>query len=267
MALTDNSTRSRVIKQGICPVKVTLTDTCSVGDLIGFDSVTSGAWERADANGKVYADLIAGEDCDTSGNEITCFRMAVVSGFTDGTAGQPIYLSDTVGSYAAAPVTSWTQAVGIMISTTEGLIVPNCIPLTSYNAYGVAYAAYIRYELGAGMTGEPISGGLRIDVKTLDTATVSGDMYGLYIHYQPQMNTAGTNAIVRLEENGSVAVTDSFIDFVANQLTTPTYLFQCGPRAAGPCWSTSKTSTTEAGNLTVNVGGVARYIQLYTTSS
>jgi len=41
MAWAANSTGGYVIKEGLLPVKITLTDTCNAGDLIGYDAISS----------------------------------------------------------------------------------------------------------------------------------------------------------------------------------------------------------------------------------
>lgn len=263
MAFTDNTSGTRVIKQGMMPVKVTLTDTCEAGDLIGFDGVTSNAWERADANGKVPASLVAGEACVTSGDTITCYKMAIIDGFSGATTGDMVYLADDAGDYAATPASWMSQCVGECVSTTEAFIHPTCQALYAYPTTGTGWAGYIRYELESGRTATALSGGLRIDVKTIATSTPGSDIYGLYIHYQLQQDTAGTNYIVRLEENGSVDQCDGFIALVANQANVPTYVLNCGPNAAGPCWDTSTDCSTAAGHLKCIVGGAVRYINLY----
>ena len=130
MAFTDQTTGGRVLRDGIMPVKITLTDTCHPGDLIGFDGIDGGSdtWVRADANGKIPASLNAGQRCETSGDEIVCYKMAYV-GFpstTSAVTGDYVYLADTAGQYASTPTTWVSQCVGEMVSTTEMFVHPHC---------------------------------------------------------------------------------------------------------------------------------------------
>lgn len=267
MAFVDNTTGGRVVKEGIMPVRITLTDTCDVGDLIGYEGITDNEWQRADANGKAPAQLVAGEPCRTSGDEIVCFKMAVVdfgSGST-ATSGDMVYLSDTVGAYVATP-DSWVSAcVGQCVSATEAFINPSCTPIVSFSNTGTGWGAYIRAELESGRTATALWGGMRIDVKTIDTSTVGSDIYGLYIHYQLQQDTAGDYYILRLEENSSVDQTDAFIQFIANRASVPTNLFYLGPNAVGPCWTASGTtkSGSSSGYLTLTIAGATKYINLW----
>ena len=265
MAFTDNTTGGRVIKEGVMPVKVTLTDTCDVGDLIGYDGVTSNAWERADANGKVPAQLVAGEKCGTSGDEIVCYKMAIIDGFTDATSGDMVYLADDVGDYAATPASWVMQCVGECVSDTEAFIHPSASAVTGYAPTGTGWAAYFRAELESGRTATALWGGMRIDVKTIATSTVGSDIYGLYIHYQLQQNTAGDCYIVRLEENSSVDQCDAYIQFIANRANVPTNLFYLGPNAVGPCWTASGTtkSGSSSGYLTLTIAGATKYVNLW----
>ena len=169
MPFADHTTGGRIILQGEMPIKITLDDTCEVGDLIGYDAIDDDAWERADANGKIPAQLIAGEACETSGVEITCFKMALVD-FTSGctaTPGDVVYLADTVGQYAAAP--TWVpQDLGQMVSARVAFINPSSQMPFGYTTTGVA-GAFIRVEVMSGKTAAPAGTalcGLRIDVSS-----------------------------------------------------------------------------------------------------
>jgi hypothetical protein len=51
------------------------------------------------------------------------YQMARVNGFTGGTPGNPIYLSDTAGYYSDSAGT-YTQSLGFMVSATEAMIMP-----------------------------------------------------------------------------------------------------------------------------------------------
>lgn len=114
MAFTDNGTR-RIVEAAL-PVKITLAEGCVVGDLLGYSS----GWKLADANNSIYAELIAGEKGAT-GDEITAFRSGVVDGFSGGSVGSSVYLSDTAGKYSDSAGTV-SQVVGRMISTTSAFV-------------------------------------------------------------------------------------------------------------------------------------------------
>ena len=108
MAFTDDTTGGRVIECGICPMKITLGEAVEVGDLISYNS----GWKQADASSMAEADtiLIAGTAGITS-QVITAYFAAHISGVTTGTAGAPIYLSETVGEYTATAPTTAAAAV------------------------------------------------------------------------------------------------------------------------------------------------------------
>ena len=179
MAFTANTTGGYVIEQGLLPVKIVLTDTCNVGDLIGYDAISSNVWERADANAKVYANLVAGEKCTASGNTIQCYKMAVISGFSGGTAaaggaaGHNLWLSDTAGAYAAEPVGNYHQCVGQMISDTTAVIRPDAMPHHGFAcetfSTGLAEAGFFRAELFNG-TSASMFGALKLETKVDSTA-------------------------------------------------------------------------------------------------
>lgn len=118
MALTDVTDGSRIIQQGIAPVKITLAEACKAGDLLGYSS----GWKKADADNSIYAELVAATG-GASGDEITAYRAARVSGLTGMTAGGAVYLSDTAGGYSESAGTVG-QVVGISLSASEMMISP-----------------------------------------------------------------------------------------------------------------------------------------------
>ena len=126
MAFTDNSS-GRLILAGFLPVRITLTGTVRTGDPVGYSS----GWKAADGNNSVYAELVAGQH-GSSGDVITCYRIARVGGITSGTAGNALYLSDTAGSYSASAGTV-SQRIGFELGNSEMLIEPKDIVLTRAN--------------------------------------------------------------------------------------------------------------------------------------
>jgi len=268
MAFTDNSTGGRSILQGHNPVTITLTDTCTVGDLIGFDAVSSNAWEKADADGKVYAELIAGEACGTSGDSIVCYRSAVIRGIT-GVDGDAIYLSDTAGAYASAPGGSWSQAVGKCVSTTDMLVVPSAMPVSAYDGTGTGFAGFFRSEVESGRTSAGRCGGIEVQSKVISGASLGGDLYGAYIFVQWQDTDAGTatSSILRLEDGCSTSChPDAFIIFIPGAVG-PDYMFDFGSISAPTGGSVAGTGTAKTGNggwLKCKTSNGTRYINMYT---
>lgn len=118
MAFADSN--QRVVLEGWGKRKVTLATAAQIGDPIGYSS----GWKQADANAGIPAEYVAGEDGQV-GDEITLYLLAVVRGFSGGTAGNKLYLSDTAGKYSDAYGTK-LQRVGQMLSDTEALI--SCSP-------------------------------------------------------------------------------------------------------------------------------------------
>ena len=272
MAFTDNTTGGRVVRQGILPIKLTITDSCLAGDLIGYDSVSSEAWERADANAKVYASFIAGED-GASGDVITCYRQAYVSGFTGSAAGKLVYLADTVGQYVGDPDGNYQQCVGICVSDTEALIRPDCVPVMGYSSEadstGLGVAGFFRAELKDG-TGAAHFGGVKIETKTVSTADTVPSVRSLYIYHQADVDaTPGEdNVIVRLEDGG-VAPANAYLELACTSGAGPSYLFYIYQGTA-TATRLLGTASTQSGWLKVRVGGPGggdRYIALYTTVS
>jgi len=90
MAFSDPGT-GRIIEQGEGLIKVTLAEACKAGDILGYSS----GWKRALATvgTAIQGRLVAGED-GASGDVITTYRRAVVSGYSGGTAGNPVYVAE-----------------------------------------------------------------------------------------------------------------------------------------------------------------------------
>ncbi len=90
MAFSDPG-KGRIIEQGEGLVKVTLAEACKAGDILGYSS----GWKRALATvgTAIQGRLVAGEN-GASADEITAYRRAVVSGYSGGTAGNPVYVAE-----------------------------------------------------------------------------------------------------------------------------------------------------------------------------
>lgn len=90
MAFSDPG-NGRIIEQGEGLVKITLAETCKAGDILGYSS----GWKRALATvgTAIQGRLVAGED-GASGDVITAYRRAVVSGYSGGTAGNAAYVAE-----------------------------------------------------------------------------------------------------------------------------------------------------------------------------
>lgn len=272
MAWTNDTTGGKVIVQGLLPVTITLTDTCVIGDLIGYDAISSNAWERADANAKVYAQFIAGENCRKSGDTIICYKMAVVSGFSGGTAtvggaaGHLLWLSDTPGAVAAEPVTNYHQCVGQMVSTTTAVFNVDAMPKMGFAcetySTGLAEAGFFRCELFNGV-GASMMGGLKVETKVDATADTIRSARSIYAYHQTNAATTATedNVIMRLETGGST-VAFAAIEFAGD----PTNLFHFYEAAGNTAWRALGTTSTQSGWLKVMFDiSTVRYIALYTT--
>ena len=122
MAFADNPD-GRLLLKGYLPVQLTLSGTVKTGDPVGYSS----GWKQADGNNSIYAELVAGQH-GSSGDKITCYRMARVGGITTGTAGNVLYLSDTPGGYGASAGTV-SQRLGFELGDGEMLIEPKDIVL------------------------------------------------------------------------------------------------------------------------------------------
>lgn len=275
MAFSDTTYNKRIIKEGIMPVKVTITDTCDVGDLIGYDAITTSAWERADANAKVPANLIAGAQAE-SGDEITCFRMAVIDFGSESTAtaGDMVYTSDTEGAYASTPGNWVHQCVGQCVDATVAFICPSAIPLMGYSTSGTGHGAFIRAELESGRTASTATGGfsgMRVDVKTIATATVgAADIYGIYVFGQLQATgQTGTGSMLRLEDGCSSACGfDHYISLVTSNTDPPDYFLDLNVSSPtnSPWDVATAASGSITGNMKVKTPSGDRYLALYSAA-
>jgi hypothetical protein len=90
MAFSDPG-KGRIIEQGEGLVKITLAEACKAGDVLGYSS----GWKRALATvgTAIQGRLVAGEE-GASGDVITAYRRAVVSGYSGGTAGNAVYVAE-----------------------------------------------------------------------------------------------------------------------------------------------------------------------------
>ena len=116
MSFADSGVRT--VLSGIGPVTVTFAGDVVEGGLVGY----SAGWVAADGNPTVAARFVAAKSY-ASGAVGVVYQMARVNGFTGGTAGNPIYLSDTAGEYSDSAGT-YTQSLGFMVSATEAMIMP-----------------------------------------------------------------------------------------------------------------------------------------------
>lgn len=95
MALTEATPRNRTVLAAGPKAKVTLSGTVMAGDLIGY----SGGWVRAKATvGTAIQAVFVALEAGVSGGEIEVAREAVISGFTGGTPGAPLYLEEGAGA-------------------------------------------------------------------------------------------------------------------------------------------------------------------------
>ena len=119
MAFADGAVRKVI--EGICPIPgVLLGEDVRIGDLVGM---TSGEALLA-IGGGVPAEYVVAEP-GLAGQRVRVYRAAVVGGFSGGTPGQVLYLSDaTGGGYAAAGSTLGRQLVGQMLTETEAFVCP-----------------------------------------------------------------------------------------------------------------------------------------------
>jgi len=119
MAFSDPG-KGRIIEQGEGVVKIELAEACKAGDVLGYDS----GWRRslATVGTAVQGRLVAGEG-GVSGDVITAYRRAVVSGYSGGTPGNTVYV-DEGNNYGriteSKPDTSGDcdTVIGYMISAT-----------------------------------------------------------------------------------------------------------------------------------------------------
>lgn len=122
MAFADTNTR--VILQGIGPVKVSLATPVSRGDLLAISATTQWAPASASTSTSLFpARLVAGETGETD-DTITAFMQAVVGNFPSVASLAALYLSTTAGDYATASGATAVQMVGGMVASTVGIVAP-----------------------------------------------------------------------------------------------------------------------------------------------
>ena len=125
MAFSDPG-KGRIVEQGEGLVKITLAEACKAGDILGYSS----GWKRALATvgTAIQGRLVAGED-GTSGDDITAYRRAVVSGYSGGTAGNAVYVAEGT-DYGKITETKPTTSgdcdtiIGFMVSATVAALEP-----------------------------------------------------------------------------------------------------------------------------------------------
>ena len=125
MAFSDPG-KGRIIEQGEGLVKITLAEAVKAGDIMGYSS----GWKRslATVGTAIQGRLVAGED-GASGDVITAYRRAVVSGYSGGTAGNPIYVAEGTDNgkiTETKPTTSGDcdTIIGYMVSATVAAMEP-----------------------------------------------------------------------------------------------------------------------------------------------
>ncbi len=79
------------MEPGGAVVKLPRGEACKAGDVLGYSS--GGKRALAPVGTAIQGRLVAGED-GASGDVITAYRRAVVSGYSGGTAGNPVYVAE-----------------------------------------------------------------------------------------------------------------------------------------------------------------------------
>ncbi len=296
MAFADN-TAGRVIISGFPEhaLKITLTDTCNVGDLIGYSS----GWKRADMNSspKVYPELVAGERCATSGNEIQCYKYAEIDfgSSCTATAGDRVFASTTAGGYQATTCADDQGAcVGVMTHAQRAILNPfyvfSNIKIPNVE-YSVASGHVIIQQLKSALsgTGSTSLTGIEISPKVLD-AVAAGTISGVKVAVDLEGTSAGTVTLaqgveVNLGSDSGTARTvtsaycyraiNNFHGTITNGVSVLRVETSGGNVAWGAVldlastasglWSDTDTATgdTEAGFFKVKINGNARYVMTY----
>ena len=125
MAFSDPG-KGRIIEQGEGLVKITLAEACKAGDILGYSS----GWKKALATvgTAIQGRLVAGED-GANGDEITAYRRAVVSEYSGGMPGNPVYVAEGT-DYGKITETKPTTSgdcdtiIGYMVSATVAALEP-----------------------------------------------------------------------------------------------------------------------------------------------
>ncbi len=125
MAFSDPG-KGRIIEQGEGLVRITLAEDVKAGDILGYSS----GWKRALATvgTAIQGRLVAGED-GANGEVVTAYRRAVVSGYSGGTAGNPVYVAEGTDNgkiTETKPTTSGDcdTIIGYMASATVAALEP-----------------------------------------------------------------------------------------------------------------------------------------------
>ena len=125
MAFSDPG-KGRIIEQGEGLVRITLAEDVKAGDVLSYSS----GWKRALATvgTAIQGRLVAGED-GASGDDITAYRRAVVSDYSGGPAGNPVYVAEGAdnGKITEAKTTTSGDCdtiIGYMVSATVAALEP-----------------------------------------------------------------------------------------------------------------------------------------------
>jgi hypothetical protein len=297
MAFADNTTGGRVIIAGFPEhaLKITLTDTCNAGDLIGYAS----GWKRADTNSspKVYPELVAAEKCTASGNEIQCYRCAVIDfgSSCTATAGDRVFASNTAGAYEGTTCPNdQGVCVGVMNSTQQAFVNPTYafgnlkLPNVEYSATS-GHVIMVQLKSALAATGTTSLTGIEVTPKVLD-AIAAGTISGVKIAIDLEGTSAGTVTLSQgLEINlgsdsgTSRTVTSSYhircINNYHGTITNGVSVLRVDTAGGNVNWGAildlqstcsgvwSDTDTgsgdTEAGYFKVLINGNARYVVTY----
>ncbi len=297
MAFADNTTGGRVIISGHPEhaLKLTLTDTCQAGDLIGYAS----GWKRVDMNSspKCYPEFVAGEKCDTSGDEIQVYRHATIDFGSDctATAGDRVFASTTAGGYQATDCDDdQGMCVGVMTHAQRAFInpfyaFPNIkLPNTEYSATS-GHVIIMQLKSALSATGTTSLTGIEISPKVL-SAVAAGTISGVKIAIDLEGTAAGTVTLaqgleINLGSDSGTArtVTSSYhircinnyhgtitngvsvlrVDTSGGNVAWGAVLDLQGTVAG--VWSDTDTATgdIEAGFFKVLINGNARYVMTY----
>lgn len=300
MAFVDNTTGGRVILSGFPEhvLKIILTDTCQVGDLIGYD-YSNDYWERADMNSspKVYPEFVAGEKCVKSGNTIQCYRYAEIDFGTTctATAGDRVFASTTAGGYQATTCADDQGCcVGLMTHAQRAIINPfyvfSNIKIPNVE-YSVASGTVILQQLKSALsgTGSTSLTGIEITPKVLD-GVAAGTISGVKINIDLEGTSAGTVTLTQgvevnlgSDSNTVRTVTSAYCFRAINNFHYPVTngasvlrvdtiggdeawgaILDLQGTAAG-VWSDTDVGSgdTEAGYFKVRINGNARYVVTY----
>ncbi len=130
MALADVTDGSRIVYNASPPVTITLAGTVAVGDLVGY----SGGWKAASGTDRIWPKLVAGQR-GASGDIISAYKAARISGLTTGVAGADVFLSTTAGAYTETTDGTYIK-VGYTLSTTDIFVQPEGLPKVIHGTPG-----------------------------------------------------------------------------------------------------------------------------------